>query len=147
MKVTKRKEVVARGTAALEIRRKVGWTRSDWINEVESALAEAFMLFAQARLAGRNGRQRDARTLAAEFDRLLSRKVMQILVHPVKGEFDRDAAFEEAVSEMVGNAIPALRAHVEREFGEFCQVRRGLDDRDLEEFWKRVREGTRALTA
>ena len=106
MRVTKRKEVVAKGKAALAMRRSVGWTRAEWVNEVEGVLVEAFLLFAEAKLAGRNGRRRDARALAAEFDRLLSRRVMQVHVHPVKREFERTEAFEQAVTEMSGGTNP-----------------------------------------
>lgn len=142
MKVTRRKEVVRRGKAALVLQRKLGWTRSEWISEVESVLGEAFILFAQARLADRNGGRREARASMAEFDRLLSRRVMQVHVHPVKRAFDRTEAFEEAVARM-SEAIPALRGRVELEFGPASP--RGLDDRD-EEFWRRVREAAKVLT-
>jgi len=146
VKVTKRRRVVAKTKASVAVRRSVGWTRAHWINEVESTLVEAFLLFAQATLAGRNGRRRDARALGAEFDRRLFIRLIEIHIHPVKRAFDRRDAFEAAVAEMNGSSIPALRDHVEQEFGEVCQVRRGLDDRNVEAFWKSVTEAARVLT-
>jgi hypothetical protein len=147
MKVRKRKEVVARSKAALGMRRSIGWTRGTWINEVESALGEAFIIFCQARLAHRNGQQRHAQAWEAEFERLLFRKMVEVHVHPVKREFDRGVAFDEAVAEMPGT-IRALGDHVEREFGRVAgKVRRGIEDRDIEEFWKRTREAARILVS
>jgi hypothetical protein len=127
--------------------RLVGWTRPEWINEVESAVGEAFILFCQAKLAERNGQRRHAKTWASEFDRLLFRKIVEIHVRPVKREFDRKEAFEEAVLEMLPGTIPALQEHVERQFEKtVVKRRRGIDEMDVNEFWKTVRGAATMLT-
>jgi len=99
----------------------------------------------------RRWRARTAPAVAAEFDRRLLVRLIEVHVHPVKRAFDRAEAFEEAVAEavaeMTGSAIPALREHVERQLGTVCVLRRGLTDRDLAEFWRRVREAAKVLTA
>ena len=145
MTPAKRKEIVTKGKAALAMRRLIGWSRSRWIDEVESAFAEAFVLFAQARLAGRTGQRRRVRAWTPEFGHLLARRAIEIVIHPVKMNFDRRAAFELAVAEMSGGTIAALRDHVEREL-KVCKVRRGFDDSDVDDFWRKAREATRVLT-
>lgn len=146
MKVTRRQAIVGRQKAAIATLRSVGWSRHQWVNELESALGEAFLIWCQARLARRNGQRRHARAWAAEFERLVSRKMVEIHVHPVKRPFDRRAAFEEAIAEMP-DTIRALRQHVEREFGKIVgPVRRGIVDRDIGEFWREVREAARVVT-
>jgi superfamily I DNA/RNA helicase len=146
MKVKKRKEIVAKGKAAVAMRRSVGWTRETWINEVESALAEAFIIFCQARLAENLGQRRHVRALAGEFDRVLFRRMIDVHVYPVKREFDRRKALEDAVAAM-SSTIERLRDHVEREFGRVVgRLRQGIDDRDVEMFWSRAREAARILS-
>jgi hypothetical protein len=71
MRVKTRKQIVAKGKAVLAMRRAVGWTRAEWINEVESALGEAFIAFCKARLADKNGQRRLGRSLTVEFEREL----------------------------------------------------------------------------
>jgi hypothetical protein len=146
MKVQQRKQSVSKKNTAVTMRRLVGWTRSHWVNEVEGALGEAFILFCQARLAERNGQRRHARQWAAEFERLLFQKVISIHVHPLKRAFDRKVAFAEAVAEMLPGTIPALQEHVERQFAEVCKVRRGLDDADVKKFWEQARWAAGILT-
>jgi len=136
---SKRKLIAAKRKAAEQVRAKLGWTRTDWINEVESAFGQAAINWFQARLAERNGQRRDARKWADEFERELVRRVIDVHVHPLKREFDRREAFEAAVAEMP-DTIERLREHVERQFGEAVGgVRRGLNDEDVQEFWRQVR--------
>jgi hypothetical protein len=146
MRVKTRKQIVAKGKAALAMRRAVGWTRAEWINGVESALGEAFIAFCKARLADKNGQRRPGRSWTVEFECELFRRMIDVHVHPVKRAFDRRAAFQEAIAEMHG-ALDRLRDHVEREFSNAVgRVRRGIDDRDVKEFWTQAREATRVLT-
>jgi hypothetical protein len=143
MKGKKGKQIVAKKKSIIAMRKLVGWKRSQWINELESALGGAFIFFAQWKLAEKNGQRRHARSWASEFERLLFVKLIDIHCHPVKRGFDRQAAFEEAVTEMGPGTIPALQEHVERQFAEVCKVRRGLDDGDVKEFWKAARWAAR----
>ena len=74
--------------------------------------------------------------------------MIDILVHPVRRDFDRAEAFGAAVAEMPGT-IERLRDHVEREFARAVvgRVRRGLDDEDVTAFWGRAREAAAIFTA
>ena len=140
-------EIEAKTKAVRTMRKLVGWTRMDWINEVESALGEAFISFCKARLARKNRQQRRARAWEAEFERRLIVRVIDIHCHPVKRGFDRDVAFEQAVTEMTPGHIPALQEYVERQFAKAdTKIRRKLDEADVKEFWKTVRWATRLLT-
>ena len=75
MKGKEGKKLAARTKAVIAMRRLVGWTRSEWINELESALGEAFIVFCQARLARKNRQRRQERAWTAEFDRLLYTRI------------------------------------------------------------------------
>jgi hypothetical protein len=127
-----------------DIVKKLAWTRSTWINEVETALGETFMIFCEARLAEKNGRKRWARGWWSEFERKLFCRLIDVSVHPIRRNFDRQVAFEQAVAEM-DDTIEALRLHVEREFGKVCKVRRGIVDADVEMFWKKAREAAEVI--
>jgi hypothetical protein len=126
--------------AVASMRAKLGWTRGDWINEVEDAVAEAFIVFAEMKLAERSGAKRLAKGWATEFERKLHVGMIRIAIHPVKRAFDRKLAFEQAVAEMDGT-IESLRAHVEREYAKAVGgVGRRLDGADIETFWRAAKE-------
>ena len=139
------KEIAKKRKAVAATRARIGWTRTNWINEVEDVLGEAFIIFAKAKLAEKNGQKRLAKGWAMEFDRKLHVGMITVAIHPVKRNFDRKVAFEQAITEMDGT-IESLWAHVEREYTKAVGgVRRGLDGRDIELFWRMVREGAKIL--
>lgn len=144
---SKRERLAAQRKAAEQVRAKMGWTRAQWTNEVEALLGEAAILWFQARLAQKNGRRRDARRWGDEFERELVRRVIDVHVRPLTREFDRHEAYEEAVAEMPAT-IQRLREHVERKFEEAIGgLRRDLDDEDVREFWKKVRDVAERILA
>ncbi|MGA3123390.1 MAG: hypothetical protein ABSF69_21685 [Polyangiaceae bacterium] len=146
MKVSKQKQLVDKSKAVRAMRAKVGWTRGTWVNEVEQKLGEAFLVFTRAKLAERNGPKRRTLGWKLEFDRVLHVGIIDIAIHPVKREFDRRQAFEQAVAEMSRRTILALQEHVEREFVKAVgTVRRGLEDADIEDFWEEARAAARIL--
>jgi hypothetical protein len=133
-------------------RRQIGWTRRQWANELEAALAsvealgEVFILFAKAKLAAKNGKHRWAVRWMTEFDREMLRRMIDLAVHPVRRKFDRRLAFEEVVIEMT-DTLGRLREHVEGEFVRMVgNVRRGLDDAEVKEFFRLALVAARVVT-
>jgi hypothetical protein len=146
MKGKRGKEIAKRRKAVIAAVARIGWTRGDWINEVETALGEAFIAFAKARLCEKNGQRRRARSWMLEFDRILFRAMIDVQVHPVRRNFDRKLAFEQALTEMNSGFIERLRAHVEREYATAVgRLKRRVDGRDIKGFWRAVREGSRVM--
>jgi hypothetical protein len=122
------------------------WTRGDWVNEVESKLGEAFIVYAKMRLAEHNGPKRLAKGWTTEFERTLHVGMIGVAIHPVKRNFDRKIAFEAAVAEMSKDMIPTLGAHVEREYAKAVGgVRCGLDGDDIEMFCRATRDAAAVI--
>lgn len=121
------------------IMKKLAWTRSQLIDEIDEALGSAALFWFEARLAAKNGKKVWALRWKSEFEREVVRKMIHVADHPVKKNFDRTKAFKEAVAEMKRGTIRRLREHVERQFAKRVRVRRGLDDADVREFWSRAR--------
>jgi hypothetical protein len=146
MKVTKQKQLAARRKAITHRRAVIGWTRTEWIDEVEVAISETFVIFCKAKLAERNRNRILARNWTSEFERELTRRMIDVAVHPVKQNFDRMEAFDEAIVEME-NIIEKLCEHVGTEFVQATgKVQRGLGADNIEVFLKAVGKAARILT-
>jgi hypothetical protein len=139
MKLSKKRKRVARTRAA------IAWTRCQWIDEAQALLGEAVIISFTLKLAGRNGHRRLVRGLLMEFDRRLATGMIKLLCHPVQREFDRAAAFEEAITGMA-TMIESLRCYVEgRWVTGFGAGTTGIAQDDVDEFWRKARGSAELL--
>lgn len=135
------KKLAGKRKATAKIKVVVDWTRAEWVNEVERTLGEAMIIFFRARLAEKDGHHRRARSWMLDFEHELYRRLVDLRVHPVRPDFDRKLAFEEAIGD-VGEAARAFRSRVQKAYGV---VQGPLDDDDGELFWKTARYAVKAV--
>lgn len=139
------KRVAQRKRDRAKLIARIGWTRSDWINEAQAVLGRALIVWFEIRLAERNRYKRFVFGWKMEFERLLACGLIDLSVHPVRREFDRAVALDGAINGMDATAA-SLRQYIEGRFKQtHGPVRKGLDDRDIEEFWKKVGEAARVV--
>lgn len=125
--------------AAKKMARAIGWTQTDWINEVGSAIGVSSIYWFESKLAERNGKRWVARRCRDQFERELFLHFMHVAVHPVRREFDRRAAWRVAVAES-RESLGRLVAYMDRQFEKSTRLRKGLLPQDQAELWSRVRQ-------
>jgi hypothetical protein len=119
----------------------VGWTRTDWINEVAHAIIVASIYWCESKLAGRNGKRWVARRRMAQFERELFMGFMHVAVYPVRREFDRRAAWREAIAE-ARRSVRTLKRQVENKLLIAMRTRRTskrMQPQDEATMWTYVR--------
>lgn len=116
----------------------IGWTRTDWINEVAHAIAFSSVYWFESRLAGRNGKRWVARQCMSRFESNLLMGFMHVAVYPVRREFDRRAAWRDAVTE-ARRSVRSLKRQIERKFAIATRLGRRLQPHDETAMWTCVR--------
>jgi hypothetical protein len=138
--VTKAKPKAEREREAEKrMRKRVGWTRTEWINHAEHGMGVGLITYLEWCLAHRNGKRRLAQRWWFAFDRELARTIVELSCHPLRRRFDIRAAFEQAIAEERGVAASFVD-YVTEGFAEVHgKIRRRVRDDDIERFFERVR--------
>ena len=120
--------------------------RADWVNEAKHFVRAALAALYQVRLAETTRQEQIASLLSLRLENVLRLGMFDLLAHPVKREFDRNQAFEEALrSARRRQAELRLRSwwRFARIYGHVGPL---LTSDDTVEFWKVLRERARLVT-
>jgi hypothetical protein len=145
MKTKRHQQTAVAAESVRAMRRLIGWTRTDWINEVESWLGTTAMHFFAVRFAEKNRLQPNRQDMA-ELDLALSLGVIHLVAHPLRRQFDREAAFDQMRCEMGPAWVHRRARRVEaRQPDAGATVRREVDDANIGMFWARIADATKLL--
>lgn len=116
----------------------VGWSRADWVDEVAYAIDFSSVYWSESRLAARNGQRWVARKCMGSFESNLLMGFTHVAVYPVRREFDRRAAWRDAITE-AQRSVRRLREQIERKWVVATRLGRRLRPHDGDAMWTRVR--------
>ena len=108
-------------------------------------MSGAMFTFYEAQLAQRNRRKRLVRTIMTVMRRRLDYCMFNLLVHPIRGKFDRAAAFRRAM-EVTAETELCKRDNVNQNYAaSYGPKFKPLLETDAAAFWEHVRTAARDM--